>query len=339
MRAIWITRHGGPEVLEVREAPDPEPGPGEVRVRVRAAGLNFADVMARLGLYPDAPRPPCVGGYEAAGEVDALGPGVADPAPGTRVLVLRQFGAHADVLCAPAAQALPIPEAMGFEEAAALPVNYITAYHALFRVAALRPGEKVLVHMAAGGVGIAVLQLCRTVAGVETFGTASASKHDALRAEGCDHPIDYRAVDYEAEVRRLTGGQGVDVVLDPLGGNDWRKGYRLLRPAGRLVAYGVANLATGERRNLVAAAGQLLRTPFFTPIGLMNDNRSVAGINVGHLWGEMDMLATEARVLLDLYRGGSIRPRIDAVFRFDQVADAHRRIQSRANIGKIVLAP
>src|SRR5690349_16952557 len=226
MKAIWITKYGGPEVLAVRDGPDPEPGPGEVRVRVRAAGLNFADIMARLGLYPDAPKPPCVVGYEAAGVVDALGSGVAGPPVGARVLALSRFGGQADVICIPAAHAVPMPAAMSFEEAAALPVNYITAYHALFRVAALRPGEKVLVHMAAGGVGIAALQLCRTVEGVETFGTASASKHGALRDEGCHHPIDYRTRDYEAEVRGLTGGRGVDVVLDPLGGRDWRKGYR-----------------------------------------------------------------------------------------------------------------
>src|ERR687888_1758100 len=145
MRAIWITRFGGPEVLEVREAPDPEPGPGEVRVRVRAAGLNFAEIMGRLGLYPDAPRPPCVLGYEAAGVVDELGRGVAAPAVGARVLALARFGAHADALCVPAAQALAMPDSMSFEEAAALPVNYVTAYHMLFRVAALREREKVLV--------------------------------------------------------------------------------------------------------------------------------------------------------------------------------------------------
>jgi NADPH:quinone reductase-like Zn-dependent oxidoreductase len=339
VRAIWITRAGGPEVLQVREAADPRPGPGEVRVRVHAAGLNFAEIMARLGLYPDAPKPPCVVGYEAAGVVDAMGPGVSAPPPGTRVVVLCRFGAHADVICAPAGQAVPISDAMTFEEAAALPVNYITAYHALFRVAALRPGDKVLVHMAAGGVGIAALQLCRTVPGVETFGTSSASKHDAIRAEGCDHPIDYRHQDYEREVRRLTGGKGVDVVLDPLGGKDWRRGYRLLRPAGRLVAYGFANLATGERRNVVGAARAALGIPIFTPIGLMNDNRGVAGVNIGHLWSELDMLSAELSALLELYREGRVRPHIDSAYRFEQAAEAHRRIQSRKNVGKVLLVP
>jgi NADPH:quinone reductase-like Zn-dependent oxidoreductase len=271
--------------------------------------------------------------------VDALGEGVTSPAPGARVLALTRFGAHADTICIPASQALPMPEGMTFEEGAALPVVYLTAWHMLFRVAAIRPGEKVLVHMAAGGVGIAALQLSRTVPGVVTFGTASAAKHDVIRAEGCHHPIDYRTRDYEEEVGRLTGGKGVDVVLDPLGGRDWKKGYRLLRPAGRLVAYGFANLASGERRNYLALAWQALGIPLFTPIGLMNDNRAVAGVNIGHLWGETEMLAQEMAALLELYRKGAIKPRIDSTFRLEQAPEAHRRIQSRKNVGKVLLVP
>jgi NADPH:quinone reductase-like Zn-dependent oxidoreductase len=339
MRAIWITRAGGPEVLEVRDGPDPVPRAGEVRVRVHAAGLNFADIMARLGLYPDAPKLPAIMGYEVAGVVDALGPGVTAPAVGTRVLAMTRFGGQAELVCAPAAQVVPMPEAMSFEEGAALPVNYLTAYHALFRVASIRPREKVLVHMAAGGVGIAALQLCRTVEGVETFGTASASKHGALREQGCQHPIDYRAQDYEGEVRRLTGGRGVDVVLDPLGGKDWKKGYRLLRPAGRLVAYGFANLASGERRDYLRMAREIVQLPVYTPLGLMNDNRAVAGVNIGHLWGEVELLAEELTALMALYQRGAIRPHVGASFEFSRAADAHRYVQSRRNVGKVVLVP
>jgi NADPH:quinone reductase-like Zn-dependent oxidoreductase len=339
MRAIWTTRAGGPEVLEVRDGPDPIPGAGEVRVRVHAAGLNFADIMARLGLYPDAPKLPAVVGYEVAGVVDALGAGVTAPPVGTRVLTVTRFGGQAELVCVPAGQVLPMPEAMSFEEGAALPVNYITAYHALFRVAALRPREKVLVHMAAGGVGLAALQLCRTVEGVETFGTASAAKHEALRQEGCQHPIDYRKQDYEAEVRRLTGGRGVDVVLDPLGGKDWKKGYRLLRPAGRLVAYGFANLAGGERRDYLRLAREVVKVPIFTPMALMNDNRAIAGVNIGHLWGEIEMMSEELQALLALYQRGAIRPHVDSTFPFARAGEAHRHIQSRKNIGKVVLVP
>ena len=178
MRAVWITRHAGPEALEVRETADPEPGPGQVRIRVRAAGLNFADVMAAQGLYPDAPKPPCVVGYEVAGVIDALGDGPQGYAAGQRVLALRTGSKNADVVCVPAEQVLPMPDAMSFEEAAAMPVNYLTAYHMLFRVAGVRPGERVLVHMAAGGVGTAVLRLCRTVEDLEMMSAIAARSED-----------------------------------------------------------------------------------------------------------------------------------------------------------------
>jgi synaptic vesicle membrane protein VAT-1 len=339
MRAIWITRPGGPEALEVRDTADPEPGPGEVRVRVRAAGLNFAEVMAALGLYPDAPKPPCVVGYEAAGVIDALGEGADGPAVGRRVLALTHFGGHADVVCAPAEQVLEIADEMGFEEAAAIPVNYLTAYHLLFRAANVRPGERVLVHMAAGGVGLAVLQLCRTVEGLVVFGTASAAKHDVLRAEGCTHPIDYRSTDYAAEVRRLTKGEGVDVVLDPLGGHDWRKGLKLLRPCGRLVAFGFANLASGQRRRPARMAAQAAGIPLLTPLQLMNHNRTVSGVNIGHLWGETALLREELQAVLALWAAGSIKPCIDAVYSFTEAAAAHRRILRRQNVGKVLLTP
>ena len=339
MRAIWQMRNGGPEVLTVRETPDPEPGPGCVRIRVRACGLNFAEVMARQGLYPDAPKPPAVLGYEAAGEVDALGEGVSELTTGTRVVALTRFGGHADTVCVPATQVLTLPEGMSFEAAAAIPVTYLTAYHMLFRVSNLQPGERVLVHMAAGGVGIAALQLCATVPGVETFGTASAAKHGVLREEGCTHPIDYRQTDYAARVRELTNGEGVDVVLDPLGGSDWATGMSLLRPVGRLIAYGFANIASGERRRPFRMVRQVLRIPRFTPLGLMNRNRTVSGVNIGHLWGQVAMLREELAAVLTLWQEGKVRPRIDSVHPFAEAAAAHARITERRNVGKVILVP
>ena len=339
MRAVWITGHGGPGALQVRETADPVPGQGQVRIRVSAAGLNFADVMAAQGLYPDAPKPPCVVGYEVAGVIDALGAGNAGLAAGQRVLAMTHFGGHSDVVCVPTDQALPIPEAMSFETAAALPVTYLTAYHMLFRVASVRPGERILVHMAAGGVGTAVLQLCRTMDDLVVFGTASAGKHDVLRAEGCAHPIDYHATDYAAEVRRLTRGEGVDVVLDPLGGNDWRKGLKLLRPGGRLVAFGFANLASGQRRRPARLASQVLGVPLLTPLQLMNQNKTVSGVNVGRLWGEMAVLREELQAVLALWDQGRIKPHIDGSYPFTEAAAAHRRILQRQNIGKILLTP
>ncbi|MBS2030337.1 MAG: zinc-binding dehydrogenase [Deltaproteobacteria bacterium] len=339
MRAIWITRHGGPEVLQVRDTPDPTPGPGQVRLKVHAAGLNFAEMMARQGLYPDAPKPPCVVGYEASGVIDALGEGVSGPPVGTKVIALSKFGAHTDSLVVPAGQVLPMPEGMTFEEGAALPVVYLTAYHMLFRVGWLRPGMKVLIHMAAGGVGLAALQLCRTVPGVVTFGTASASKHEVIKQHGCDHPIDYRSVDYAAEVRKLTNGQGVDLILDALGGEDWKKGYDLLGPAGLLIAFGFANMASGETRNLFHVVSNFFKVPKYSPMKLMDDNKGVTGVNVGHLWGHQELLVGELKALLELYQQKKIKPVIDSTYKYEQAAEAHKRISERKNVGKVVLVP
>jgi synaptic vesicle membrane protein VAT-1 len=337
VRAVWITRHGPPEVLEVREAPDPEPGPGEVRVRVAAAGLNFADLSARVGLYPDAPKPPCVVGYEVAGRVDAVGEGVVGLSVGARVVAMTRFGGHADTVCVPEGQAARMPESMSWEEGAGLLVTYLTAHHMLFGTGTVREGSSVLVHMAAGGVGLATLQLLSLVRGVTIFGTASPGKHALLRELGVAHPIDYRSLDYAAEVRRLTEGRGVDLVLDALGGKDWRKGYELLKPGGRLVAFGFANAVGGQRRNWLKVLAEAVRIPRFSPLALMDKNRTVAGVNLGHLWEEFDLLVPQIDALLRHYESGVVRPRIDARFPLEEAAEAHRYIHDRKNQGKVVL--
>jgi NADPH:quinone reductase-like Zn-dependent oxidoreductase len=340
MRSVWIRKHGGPKVLEVRETPDPEPASGEVRIDVRACGLNFAEVMARKGLYPDAPKPPCVVGYEGAGVIDAIGKGVTGFSEGTRVLFLCRFQGHASKVVTNTAQVFAIPDSMSFEEAAAIPVVYLTAYHMLFRVARIRPREHVLVHMAAGGVGTAALQLCRTVEGVVTYGTASAGKHDFVREHGCTHPIDYRSLDYVEEVKRLTNGRGVDLVLDPLGGGDWTKGYELLAPAGMLIAFGLANANTSSgSRSLFHVAGQLLSVPRFSPMKLMDHNRTVSGVNMGHLFGELEMLRGEMEEIVELYRRGQIRPHVSKSFPFSQAAEAHQELELGKNVGKVLLIP
>jgi len=336
MRALYTTKYGGPEVLEVRETPDPQPKPGEVRVRVQRAGLNFSDIAARVGLYPDAPKPPMVSGYEIAGQIDALGEGVDGFAVGDRVLGLTRFGGQAELAVANVGLVAKLPEGVSFDAAAAMPVTYLTAFHMLHQVARIKEGERILVHMAAGGVGLSVIELARKVPGVELFGTASASKHAMLKEAGLDHPIDYRSADYAQEVRRLTGGKGVNLVLDALGGKDWLKGYELLAPAGHLIAFGWANMVSGTRRKVVHAGLEYLGMPRFSPMRLMNDNKTVSGVNVGHLWGAPEVLAPAMKVLVPMLGRGEIRPRVDQVFPISRAAEAHRCIQDRKNVGKVL---
>ncbi len=337
MRQVWITRVGPPEVLELREAPDPQPGPGQVRIRVRAIGINFADIMARLGLYPDAPKLPAVIGYEVAGDIDAVGSGV-QRAPGEKVLALTRFGGYSDIVCVHEQQTISLPSGMSYEEGAAVPVNYLTAYQMLLQMGSLKRGERVLIHSAAGGVGLAAIDLCKII-GAEIFGTASAAKHEMLRERGVTHTIDYRTQDYEAAIARLTGGRGVHIVLDAMGGQHWKKGYRSLAPTGRLVMFGLSSAATGKSRSLLSVARTLLSTPFFSfpPPKLINDNKALIGVNLGHLWEESDMLLGWMQQILTWYREGKVRPTVGARFALAEAAAAHHYIQDRKNVGKVVL--
>lgn len=320
----------------MRTAPDPTPGEGEIRIRVRAAGVNFADVLARLGLYPDAPPPPMVVGYEVAGSVDAVGRTVTGISEGDRVVALTRFGGYADTVVVPAAQAFHFPDELSDAEAAAVPVTYLTAALALYRMAALNPGETVLVHNAGGGVGIAATQLARLRRAV-VIGTASAFKHDALRSFGVDHAIDYRTADVGEEVRKLTRGRGVDVILDPIGGRSFTASYRMLAPLGRLIIFGLSAAAPGERRSWWKALRAWTATPRFDPLSLINRNRGVFGLNLGHLWDERRQLAPLIELLMNELSAGRLTPIVARTFPLSQAAGAHRFIQGRMNIGKVVL--
>ena len=221
-------------------------GPGEVRIAVKAAGINFADTMARVGLYPEAPKPPCVLGYEVAGEVESVGEGVDTVKVGDRVMAGTRFGGQASMVSVRRGTGDPVDDSLSYEQGAAFPVNYATSYAALVIMGGPREGERVLIHAAAGGVGISATQIARS-RGAEIFGTASASKHDAIRAQGVDHAIDYRTQDFEQEVRRITGGEGIDLIMDATGPTNFRKDYRLLREGGRLIMYGASELSDASR--------------------------------------------------------------------------------------------
>jgi NADPH:quinone reductase-like Zn-dependent oxidoreductase len=335
-REVVVTRHGPPEVLQVREARPPAPGPGEVRIAVQAAGVNFADVMARVGVYPDAPPPPMVVGYEVAGTIDAVGPGVSTRREGDRVLSFTRFGGYSDSVVVRDAYTFEPPAGLSHVEAAAIPVNYLTAYLTLFRAGNLAAGETVLIHGIGGGVGIAALQLAR-LRGARVIGTASGSKHDALRAMGASDLIDYRTQDVRAEVRRLTEGRGVDVVHDPLGGRSIRESYSLLAPLGRLIVNGASRALPGERRSLWTVLRTFFEMPWIHPLRLLNDNRGVFGLNLGRLWTEVAPLTEAMRFVLSEVEAGRLRPVVAKAFPLEQAALAHRFLQSRANVGKIVL--
>src|SRR3954451_22070896 len=333
MRALVIPETGPPDVLRVEDRPEPNAGPGEVRVRVKAAGINFADLMARQGLYPDAPKLPAVVGYEFAGEVESLGDGVQNFQVGQRVLGGCRFGGYSELVATSADNVVPLPDDWSYEEGAAFPVNYMTAYAGLVRYGALYPGERVLIHAAAGGVGIAATQIAKLKQAGEIYGTASPGKHDAIRGFGVDHPIDYTSVDFAKEVRRIGARKDpIDVVMDAIGGSSFRKSYGLLRAGGRLVAYGASSVTPGEKRDLKAIAKMLATTPVFHPMQMMPASKAVIGLNMLTLWDEFGTVDEYLDPLRTWMDDEQIRPVVAEAFPLERGADAHRFMQERKNV-------
>jgi len=336
MKAAIVPKHGGPDVFRIEDRPDPKPGAGEILIDVKAAGINFADIMGRLGLYPDAPKPPVLLGYEVAGKVERVGEGVTDFSPGQKVLSMTMFGGYAEKVVVPAEMAAAMPEGLSYEEAAAVPVNYITAHHMLVYMGNLKPFEKVLIHAVAGGVGTAATQIAGSV-GAEVIGTASPSKFEYAKSNGATHLINYREQDFEKEVMRITGGQGVDVALDSLGGRQLIKSYNCLAPAGRLMIFGMSSVVTGTHRSMMKAARELMGVSKFHPLRLMNANKAVVGVNINHLAKRADILKRQMDSLMEMLKDGRIRPRVDRAFPLEKVGEAHLYIQDRRNKGKVVL--
>jgi len=326
MRAVVIAKHGDPSVLQVQQRPDPPPpGPGQLRIAVRAAGVNFADHLARVGMYPDAPKLPAVVGYEIAGTVEAVGDGVDLIRVGERVLAGTRFGGYAEIVNVAASDAIVLPNALSFEQGAAVPVNYATAWAALHGYGSLSAGERVLVHAAAGGVGIAAIQLAKA-AGADVHGTASPGKHQKLAELGVDRAIDYRRDGW------WEGLGPYDLVLDALGGTSLRRSYALLRPGGRLVAYGVSAMQQGEKRSLRTAAPHALSM-------LREDSKAVIGLNMLRLWDDRGTLEPWITPLTKALDDGTISPVVHAAVPFAEAPKAHRILAARENIGKVVLVP
>lgn len=332
MRAVVITKHGGPGVLEVQERPDPQPGPGEVRIQVAAAGINFADVMARMGLYPDAPKTPCVVGYEVAGTILELGEGVSGLAPGQRVLAGTQFGGYASQVAVPVGDVVELPQELTFEQGAAIPVNYATAWAGLIGYGNLQAGERVLVHSAGGGVGIAATQIAKRF-GAEVYGTASPGKHERILELGVDRALDYTRPGWERGIGPF------DVILDAVGGRSFRTSYSLLRPGGRLVAFGASSLVSGERRNLVTALRGVLRMPRFNMVKQMSESKAVIGLNMLSLWKDRGTLEPWIDPLRAMLQDGTVKPVVAGVFEFERAGEAQSMIVERRNVGKVVLTP
>jgi NADPH:quinone reductase-like Zn-dependent oxidoreductase len=342
MRAMVVRRYGQPEVFEVQQVPDPQPKAGEALIRVKAIGINFADLLQRMGLYPGSPKPPFIPGLEIAGVVEKIVEGSKRDEtnalkPGDAVVAMPHFKAYAEWVAVPTNTVYRIPAGMPFEDAAAFPVNYLTAYHSMFTMGNLQPGDRILIHGAAGGVGIAAVQLARAK-GLVIFGTAGPAKQDYLRKIGVDHPIDYEKSDFVKVVRQYAP-DGIEMVMDPIGGKSLTRGQKCLGPTGRLVIYGLSEAAgSGGKRNLLRGAKALLQSPRFHPLKLMAQNLAVIGVSLGVMDSRGALLRSELDELFRMYSAGKIKPVIGKTFPLDQAAAAHQYIHDRKNIGKVILS-
>lgn len=342
MRRIVIDRPGGYAALRRVESADPQPKAGEVRIAVRACGVNYADGIIRLGLYESAKRLhgyPITPGFEVAGEIDAVGDGVDPARVGERVIGVTLFGGYASSICLAEDCVFALPDGLTFEQGAAIPTVFLTAWFMAHRQVHPEPGDRWLVHSAAGGVGGALLQLA-ALAGVETLAVVGAThKVDAARALGATHVIDKSAGDWVAAAR-ATAPDGVDAAFDANGVSTMRASFDLLAPMGKLVVYGFASMLPSDGRlNWARLAWRWWRTPRFDPLVMTSTNRSVLAANLSFLSAEAPLLRRGMLWLLERFSDGRLRPPPVEAFALVDAARAHRRIESGQSVGKLVLLP
>ena len=336
MKQIVISKYGPPEVLQVIEKETPQPKANEIRIKNYFSGVNFSEVMARMKLYPGAPKPPSGIGSECCGIIDAIGADVKSFNIGDKVMAFSRFQSYASQVCTEENLVMPLPEKFSFEQGAAFPVVYITAYQMLFDLGNLRQEDTVLIHGAGGGVGTAAIQMA-TASKAKIIGTASSWKHDKLKKMGVDLCIDYKNEDVVSKVKSFTNGNGVDVIIDPVGAKNWKRSYKSLASMGKLIIFGDQDLVTGFRLNPITAIKELWSMPTYKPMSLMSSNKSIMGYHLGRMVKAERQLKRSVNQLFKMAEEGQISPIIDKIFSYDDSPSAHRYMQERKNFGKILI--
>ena len=337
---VIISAYGGPEVLKLIEEPIPDPAPNQVRIKIFATGVAFADVLMRYGMYPNMPPVPFSPGYDVVGVIDKLGTGVTTFTPGELVAAMTMTGGYAQYLCVPASELTNVPDGVDPAEAVSLILNYVTAHQLIHRIAELRPGQSVLIHGAAGGVGTALLELGK-LADLKMYGTASRSKHDLVTALGAI-PIDYKTDDFVARILQLTAGTGVDAVFDAVGGSNWWRSYTTLRsggksPGGKLIGYGMSSVIDrGKPSKLRGAASFAL----IVLLGLLPDGKTARWYSITtEKKKHPDWFPQDLAHLLDLLAEKKIHPQIAERLPLRHAQHANDLIEHAKVSGKIVLLP
>ena len=336
MKSVILTKFGGPDVLQVQEFDSPQPKSNEVRIKVHYAGINFAEIMARMKLYPGGPKPPCVLGGEVSGVIDKVGDNVQGLDVGQNVMGLSLNGSYSSQVCMDSSSIIPLPSNFNLDEAAAFPVVYITAYMMMFDLGNLQDGDTFLIHGAGGGVGTAAIQLAKTK-NIKIIGTSSSWKHDKLIKMGVDKCIDYNTDNIKKEIMDFTNGKGVDLVIDPIGAKNWKLSYRVLAKMGKLIIYGDQNLVKGDKLKPIVAMKEMYSMPKYKPMDLMANNKAVMGYHLGRFKGHEWKVKRSINNLIKLVADNDLHPVIDSKFSYIDAAKAHRHIQDRKNYGKVLL--
>ena len=334
-QSIFVTKHGVPDVLKLKPDSLKEPIIGEVCVKIKYSGINFADIMGRMGLYPTAPKPPYVPGFEIAGIIEKTGEDSTKNLVGRAVVGLSRFHGYSTHTNVPLNQLFFIDEKW-LNVAAAIPVNYLTAYFMMVHQAAIRENEWFLIHGIGGGVGIAALQIAQHL-GVKIIGTCSGWKHNQIHEMGVEHVIDYRSENFKDRVLEITDGNGADVIIDSLGGRALKDSYGCLAEFGRLISYGFSKAAPGTKKNILKIIPEYLGMPKFNPMHLMSKNKGVFGFHLGLIQKRQDLVKKYGSLLLKWLDDGIISPKVDTIFPLEKAAEAHQYISDRNNFGKVLL--
>ncbi len=335
MKKVIYPKVGGVDSIEILDVEEPQASEGEVVVRIHRAGINFADLMMRQGLYGSNPDFPFTPGYEASGVIISLGKGVKGLELGDRVLAMTGFGGYSEKVSIPSSRVFKLPDSVTFDQAAAIPVTYGTAYHMLFHLGRISPGDSVLIHHAAGGVGTAVAQLCKVAGASVVIGTASAPKKEFVESIGVKF-VDKETEDFVKICKDMTGGKGVHHAIDPVGGKNLMRSYKATRRGGKVYFFGASSAVKGDKRSIISAFRMWLNTPKFNPIKMMSSNKAIFGVHMG-LLDDNSIFEGHLSALSKMLEDNEIDPIIDSIWRFERVSEAQMHMHDRKNRGKILL--
>ena len=338
MKAIQLQRHGDShKAFNIIETEKPSPNAGEVLIKVASSGLNFADVLARRGLYADAPPMPSILGYDVSGVIEEVGEGVEDLEKGQRVTALSRFGGYAEYVSTMREGVAVIPDDMDFNEATAYATQGCTAYFCAEECTSLHAGDKVVVHAAAGGVGSLLVQIAKHH-GCFIYGTASSSKIEYLKNLGVDHPIDYTKSEFHAIIKE-NHPEGIDVIFDSLGGKTFRRGMSVLGPGGRMISFGAASQISGTDTSKIKALGVALNFGLYSPIPLLMQSKSIITVNMLRIADHRPHVFKH--VLDEVVRMAGkkiLKAQVSKVFPASEIGNAHDFLESRSSIGKVAIS-